>query len=108
MAESNSSGEATLNTLREFAPKPSDRDANLKAIYAFCVRSPGYAERWIGGVSRGQDLGIIKLEAALTLRGEIKLDDPDFTFCSFRYYKFCFLALRYLNSSGIFPCLIPL
>jgi len=49
----------------------------LKAVYAFCVRSPGYAERWIGGVSRGQDLGIIKLEAALTLRGEIKIDDPE-------------------------------
>jgi len=76
-AESNSSGEATLNTLREFVPKPSDRDENLKAVYAFCVRSPGYAERWIGGVSRGQDLGIIKLEAALTLRGEIKIDDPE-------------------------------
>ena len=75
-AESDSDGSATLDTLREFVPKASDQDANLKASYAFCIRADGYADRWIGDVQPGEDLGIVKMEAALTLRGEIELDDP--------------------------------
>lgn len=71
--ESDEAGRVRLTTLRAIDPVPTNDPG--AASYCFHIDAPGYAPLYLGGVRAGDDLGEIKLQDALEVRGEI-IRDP--------------------------------